>query len=77
MILMEGMKLALIGAGIGLAGVYLLGRLMHSTLYGVNTLDAASFAAVAVALLAVALLASWLPARRSAKIDPMIALRQE
>lgn len=77
MILIDGMKLALIGAGIGLAGVYLLGRLMHGTLYGVNTLDAASFAAVAVALLAVAFVASWLPARRSAKIDPMIALRQE
>jgi len=50
---------------------------MHSTLYGVNSLDIGSFAAVTLALLAVAFLASWLPARRSAKIDPMIALRQE
>ena len=77
MILLDGMRLALAGSGIGLAGVYALGRVMHSTLYGVNSLDIGSFAAVTLALLAVAFLASWLPARRSAKIDPMIALRQE
>ena len=71
------MKLAFIGVGIGLVGVYLLGRLMRSTLYGIGTVDLASFSAVACLLLAAAVIASYVPARRSAKVDPMIALRQE
>jgi putative ABC transport system permease protein len=77
LILWDGMRLALIGVGIGLGGVYLLGRLLHSTLYGVNSVDVGSFAVVVVSLLGVAVLASYVPARRSAKIDPMIALRQD
>ena len=72
-----GMKLALIGGAIGLAGVCVLGRLMHSTLYGIKSFDLASFSAVAFALLAVAAIACYVPARRSAKIDPLIALRDE
>jgi predicted permease len=72
-----GMKLALIGGAIGLAGVCVLGRLMHSTLYGIKSFDLASFSAVALALLAVAAIACYVPARRSAKIDPLIALREE
>jgi putative ABC transport system permease protein len=72
-----GMKLAFIGAGIGLVGAYALGQAMHSTLYGVGTVDFGSVAIVATLLLAVAVLASWLPARRTARIDPVIALRQE
>jgi putative ABC transport system permease protein len=72
-----GMKLALIGGGIGLAGVYALGRLMHSTLYGIKSFDLASFSAVTFALLAVAAIACYVPARRSARIDPLIALREE
>jgi putative ABC transport system permease protein len=77
LILANGMKLALIGVGIGLVGVYLLGRLLRSTLYGIGTVDLASFSAVACLLLAAAVIASYVPARRSAKVDPMIALRQE
>ena len=77
LILKDGMRLALWGAGLGSIGVFTLGRLMHSTLYGVNAVDPWSFAAVAVTLLAVAVLASYVPARRSAKVDPMVALRQE
>jgi putative ABC transport system permease protein len=76
LILWDGLRLALTGTGIGMAGVYLLGRLLHSTLYEVNSVDAGSFGVVVLALLGVAVLASYLPARRSAKIDPMIALRQ-
>ena len=72
-----GMKLAFIGAGIGLVGVYGLGQVMHSTLYGVGRVDFSSVAIVATLLLAVAVLASWLPARRTARIDPVIALREE
>jgi putative ABC transport system permease protein len=68
-----GMKLAVAGALIGLAGAYGLGRVLHSSLYGVGSVDYLSFAA----LLLVAGLASWLPARRSAQVDPMIALREE
>ncbi len=77
LILRDGMKLTLIGLGAGLIGVFVLGHFMRSTLYGVATVDAASLIAVAVTLVAVAVLASYLPARRSAKVDPMIALRQE
>jgi putative ABC transport system permease protein len=77
LILRDAMKLALWGLGIGFIGVFILGRFMHATLYGVSSIDPGSFAAVAVALLAVAVLASYIPARRSAKVDPMIALRQE
>ena len=77
LILFDGMRLALAGVGIGLVGVILLGRLMRSTLYGIHTIDGASFTLVAFLLLAVAFAASWLPARRSAGVDPMIALRQE
>jgi putative ABC transport system permease protein len=77
LILADGMKLALLGTGIGLVGAYLLGRLMSSTLYGVNTVDVTSLSAVAFMLLAAAVIASYLPARHSARIDPMIALRQQ
>jgi putative ABC transport system permease protein len=77
LILADGMKLSLTGVGIGLVGVFALGHLMRTTLYGIKTIDAGSFAAVAIVLLAVAVLASYVPARRSARVDPMIALRQE
>jgi putative ABC transport system permease protein len=76
LILMDGMKLALTGVALGLIGVYALGHLMRSTLYGIHTVDLESFAAVALTLLVVAVVASYVPARRSAKVDPMIALRQ-
>jgi putative ABC transport system permease protein len=77
LILADGMKLALFGVGIGLLGAFTLGRLMRTTLYGIGTIDLASFSAVAFVLLAAAMIASYVPARRSAKVDPMIALRQE
>jgi putative ABC transport system permease protein len=71
------MRLALIGVVIGLAGAYGLGRLMQTTLYGVGAVDFGSLAAVSALLIVVAALACWLPARRSAAIDPMQALRDE
>lgn len=77
LILGDGMKLALGGVAIGIGGVFVLGRVMHSVLYGVRTVDAVSFIVVATVLLAVAFLASYLPARRSAKVDPMLILRSE
>jgi putative ABC transport system permease protein len=77
LIVRRGMRLALAGMVIGLAGAFVLGRLMHSTLYGVQSADVGSLAAVAALLLAVAASACWLPARRSAAIDPVRALRNE
>jgi putative ABC transport system permease protein len=72
-----GMRLALIGIAIGLAGAFGLGLLMHTTLYGVAATDFGSLAAVAALLFVAAMVACWLPARRSAAIDPMRALRNE
>ncbi|MBO0861029.1 MAG: ABC transporter permease [Chloracidobacterium sp.] len=77
MVLREGGTLAFVGLVIGLGGAYLVGRAMHSTLYGVNALDIGSFSPAALTLLAAALLACYVPARRAGKVDPMIALRCE
>ena len=77
LILKEGMWLALVGLGLGLIGAYFVGKGMHSTLYGVGSLDSVAIAAVAVVLFGAAVLASWIPARRAASIQPMHALRGE
>lgn len=77
LILSSGLRMALAGLTLGLAGALALGRLMRSTLYGVRTADTSSLAAVTALLFAVALLACWVPARRAAAVDPMQALRDE
>jgi putative ABC transport system permease protein len=77
LIVEQGLKLALIGVAIGLAGAYGLTRLLSNLLFGVTAGDPLTFGVIAVLLLAVALLACWLPARRATKVDPMIALRCE
>jgi putative ABC transport system permease protein len=77
LVLREGFSLALGGLGLGLLGAMILGRAMQSTLYGVGTVDVGPFAVVAVVLLAAALLACYIPARRAARVDPMVALRYE
>ncbi|HKG95978.1 MAG TPA: ABC transporter permease, partial [Gemmatimonadaceae bacterium] len=73
----QGMAMAGAGAMAGLAGAFALTRLMAGLLYGIRATDAASFAAAALALGAVALAASYLPARRATRIDPVAALRAE
>lgn len=77
LIVRGGIRLALPGMVIGLAGVLALGRLMRSTLYGVGTIDYASTILVAAILFGVAVVACWVPAHRSAEVDPMVALREE
>ena len=73
----QGMKLVLIGLGLGIAGAFALTRLMESLLYEVHANDPLTFTAIAAILLIVAVIACWLPARRATKVDPMIALRCE
>jgi predicted permease len=77
LVLGQGMKLTLIGMGIGLIAALALTRLMKSLLFGVSATDPITFVIIALLLAAVALLACWLPARRATRIDPMIALRCE
>ena len=73
----QGMWLAGAGVVIGLIGAALLTRSMQTILYGIQASDPATFAEVVVVLLGAALLASWLPARRALRIDPVSALRYD
>ena len=77
MVIGRALRLAGIGLLIGGGGALGAGQLLRSLLYGVSPRDPATFAAIALLLSAVALLASWLPARRAAAVDPLIALRCE
>jgi ABC-type antimicrobial peptide transport system permease subunit len=77
MILWQGLKLAAIGVGVGLGLALALTRFLANLLYGVKPADPLTFLAVAVVLIGVAMLAGYLPARRAAKVDPMVALRYE
>jgi len=77
MFVLQALALAAVGAIAGLASAVLLGRLMSSLLYGVSPLDPLAYAAALAATIAAATLASYVPARRAAKIDPMNTLRAE
>ena len=71
------MKLALLGVSIGIVAAFALSRLVSGLLYGVAASDPLTFAAIAALLVLVSLLASYIPARRAARIDHMISLRSE
>jgi predicted permease len=77
LVVRQGMTLSLIGCAAGMIGALLLVRIVGSLLYGVSGADPLTFGGTAVLLILVGLLASWIPARRAAKVDPIIALRAE
>lgn len=73
----SGLKLVAIGVGLGLVGAYVLTRALTSLLNGVSPTDPVTFIFVSLLLIAVALLATYIPARRATKVDPLVALRYE
>jgi len=77
LVLRRGAALAAFGIGLGLAGALALTRFLSSLLYGVRPTDALTFFLVSVVLASVAFLATYLPARRATRVDPMVALRYE
>jgi putative ABC transport system permease protein len=77
LVLRQGMELAVIGIVAGLLGAVALTRVMASLLFGVSTIDAATFGAVPALLAVVAFAATVIPAWRTTRVDPVVALREE
>jgi len=77
LVLKHGVVLVLIGVGIGSIGAVSLTRFLASLLFGVTATDSVTFVGVSLLLTAVAVLASYIPARRATRVDPMVALRHE
>jgi putative ABC transport system permease protein len=77
MVVREGMTLALTGAAVGMTAALLLTRSMSSLLYGVRAADPMTFVGVSLLLMGAALVATYLPARRASRTDPLVALRTD
>jgi predicted permease len=77
LVVRQGMSVAVTGMALGLAGAFALTRFMRTLLFGVHASDPATFVAIAVTLTLVAFIACYVPARRAARIDPMVSLRAE
>jgi predicted permease len=77
LVISRGIRLTLVGVGIGVAGGLAITRVLSTLLYGVKPTDLPTYVLVSLLLGAVALLASYIPARRATKVDPMVALRYE
>ena len=77
LVLTRGLVLTVVGVGVGLVAAFWMTRVLASLLFGVDALDPVTYAGVAIVLVGVAALASWIPARRAARVDPVIAMRAE
>jgi ABC-type antimicrobial peptide transport system permease subunit len=77
LVLSHGMRLLLIGSGIGLLAAFALSRALQSVLFEVKGTDPRIYLGVGLILFVATLLASWLPARRASRVDPMVTLRME
>jgi ABC-type antimicrobial peptide transport system permease subunit len=77
LVVRQSLRLTLLGVAIGIAGALALTRFLASWLFGVKPTDPLTFVAVSLILIVVALAACYIPARRAAKVDPMVALRHE
>ena len=75
LVVRQGMALTFSGVAIGLAAAFLLTRLMRTLLYGVEATDPITFVGISLLLAMIALLASYIPAQRAARIEPIISLR--
>jgi putative ABC transport system permease protein len=75
LVVRQGMALVLAGLTVGLAAAFLLMRLIRSLLFGVNATDPITFVGISFLLATITLLACYIPARRAARIDPLISLR--
>jgi predicted permease len=77
MVLRDGISVTILGVGLGLVGAATASRLLETLLFGVSSRDPITFAGVAFLLTVVSIFATWLPARRAAAVDPLVALRSE
>jgi putative ABC transport system permease protein len=77
MVIREGITLTGLGVGLGIVGAFVASKTLSTLLFGVTPTDPATFVSVVVVLGVVAVLASWLPARRASRVDPLVAMRGE